>query len=90
MVVVSAYQQMRNQKEPVLSELGEDNFDSAFSFFKPGKLHMPLSCSDSQVDIANLVSTLQSFKGPQMPPKNSPSRILTRPLGFFPQLCSQS
>ncbi|KAH8771592.1 hypothetical protein F5882DRAFT_452398 [Hyaloscypha sp. PMI_1271] len=35
MVVVSAYQQMRNQKEPVLSELGEDNFDSAFSFFKP-------------------------------------------------------
>ncbi|KAF3770026.1 hypothetical protein M406DRAFT_335784 [Cryphonectria parasitica EP155] len=35
MVVISAYQQMRNQKEPVLSELGEDNFDRAFSFFKP-------------------------------------------------------
>lgn len=38
MVVISAYQQMRNQKEPVLSELGEDNFDRAFSFVKPGKV----------------------------------------------------
>jgi hypothetical protein len=43
MVVVSAYQQMRNQKEPVLSELGEDNFDSAFSFFKPGTFKCPSS-----------------------------------------------
>jgi hypothetical protein len=41
MVVVSAYQQMRNQKQPVLSELGEDNFDSAFSFFKPGTFNGP-------------------------------------------------
>ena len=37
MVVLSAYQQMRNQKQPVLSEVGEDNFDRAFKFLKPGE-----------------------------------------------------
>ncbi|KAE8148643.1 hypothetical protein BDV25DRAFT_131063 [Aspergillus avenaceus] len=34
-VVLSAYTQMCNQAEPVLSEVGEDNFDRAFNFFKP-------------------------------------------------------
>ncbi|KAL9047357.1 MAG: hypothetical protein Q9214_000041 [Letrouitia sp. 1 TL-2023] len=35
LVVLSTYKQMCNQKEPVLSEFGEDNFDRAFNFFKP-------------------------------------------------------
>ncbi|TVY84588.1 Flavine halogenase aclH [Lachnellula suecica] len=35
MVVLSAYQQMRNQEQPVLSDVGEDNFDRAFKFLKP-------------------------------------------------------
>ncbi|KAH8879034.1 radH flavin-dependent halogenase [Thozetella sp. PMI_491] len=34
-VVLSAYKQMRNQDAFVLSDFGEDNFDRAFSFFKP-------------------------------------------------------
>ena len=35
-VVLSAYKQMMNQSEPVLSDHDEDNFDRAFSFIKPG------------------------------------------------------
>ncbi|GMG07063.1 unnamed protein product [Aspergillus oryzae] len=34
-IVLSAYKQMSNQAEPVLSDDGEDNFDRAFNFFKP-------------------------------------------------------
>ncbi|RAQ52676.1 radH flavin-dependent halogenase [Aspergillus flavus] len=34
-IVLSAYKQMSNQAEPVLSDVGEDNFDRAFNFFKP-------------------------------------------------------
>lgn len=36
LVVLSAYQQMMHQEQPVLSDHNEDNFDRAFSFFKPG------------------------------------------------------
>lgn len=36
LVVLSAYKQMRNQDQSVLADFGEDNFDRAFSFFKPG------------------------------------------------------
>ncbi|RDW81828.1 aromatic-ring hydroxylase-like protein [Coleophoma cylindrospora] len=35
LVVLSAYEQMCNQGEQVLSDFGEDNFDRAFNFFKP-------------------------------------------------------
>ncbi|KAF6842711.1 hypothetical protein CMUS01_02839 [Colletotrichum musicola] len=35
LVVLSAYKQMRFQGEPVLSDFDEDNFDRAFSFFRP-------------------------------------------------------
>ncbi|KAK8137274.1 FAD/NAD(P)-binding domain-containing protein [Apiospora sp. TS-2023a] len=35
LVVLSAYQQIRHQEEPVLSDFDEDNFDRAFSFFRP-------------------------------------------------------
>jgi len=34
-VVLSAYKQIRNQTEPVLSDFDEDNFDRAFSIFRP-------------------------------------------------------
>lgn len=37
LVVLSAYKQMCNQTEAVLSDFGEDNFDRAFNFFKPSK-----------------------------------------------------
>jgi flavin-dependent dehydrogenase len=40
LVVLSAYKQMMHQDEPVLSDLNEDNFDRAFSFFRPGELVM--------------------------------------------------
>lgn len=42
LVVLSAYKQMCNQGEPILSDFGEDNFDRAFNFFKPSKFE--LSC----------------------------------------------
>jgi flavine halogenase len=38
LVVLSAYKQMQNQNTHVLSDFGEDNFDRAFDFFKPGTL----------------------------------------------------
>ena len=37
MVVMGAYKQMRAQSEPVLSDIGEDNFDRAFDFLRPGE-----------------------------------------------------
>jgi hypothetical protein len=35
-VVLSAYKQMRAQSKNVLCDIGEDNFDKAFSFLRPG------------------------------------------------------
>lgn len=43
LVVLSAYKQMMHQDEPVLSDLNEDNFDRAFSFFKPGESSFPVT-----------------------------------------------
>lgn len=37
LVVLSAYKQIRNQDDPVLSDFDEDNFDRAFSLFRPSK-----------------------------------------------------
>lgn len=37
LVVLSAYKQIRHQDEPVLSDFSEDNFDRAFSFFRPSE-----------------------------------------------------
>ncbi|KAE8420869.1 hypothetical protein BDV36DRAFT_281104 [Aspergillus pseudocaelatus] len=37
-VVLSAYKQMCNQSEPVLSDVGEDNFKRAFNSFKPNPI----------------------------------------------------
>ena len=37
LVVLSAYKQMMHQDEPILSDFNEDNFDRAFSFFRPGR-----------------------------------------------------
>jgi flavine halogenase len=34
-VVLSAYQQIRKQTKPILSEEIEDNFDRAFDYFRP-------------------------------------------------------
>lgn len=55
LVVLSAYKQMMHQDEPVLSDCNEDNFDRAFSFFKPGRssqrhtrLHANFDFSDSR------------------------------------------
>ena len=39
-VVLSAYKQMRSQSTDVLSDVGEDNFDKAFSFLRPGTLSL--------------------------------------------------
>jgi flavin-dependent dehydrogenase len=41
-VVLGAYKQMRNQKEYILSDFGENNFDRAFKFFGPGAF-LPIS-----------------------------------------------
>ncbi len=38
-VVLSAYKQIRAQSENVLSDVGEDNFDRAFNFLRPGIYH---------------------------------------------------
>jgi len=43
LVVLSAYKQMTHQDEAVLSDYNEDNFDRAFSFFKPGRSPHKLS-----------------------------------------------
>lgn len=39
-VVLGAYKQMRSQSTDVLSDVGEDNFDKAFSFLRPGTLSL--------------------------------------------------
>ncbi len=38
LVVMSAYQQIRNQTRPVLADVDEDNFDRAFGIWRPGEL----------------------------------------------------
>lgn len=38
-VVLGAYRQMRQQDQPILSDVNEDNFDGAFAMFKPGMFH---------------------------------------------------
>jgi flavine halogenase len=38
-VVLSAYKQIRAQSKDVLCDVGEDNFDKAFSFLRPGTIH---------------------------------------------------
>ena len=35
--VLSAYKQIKSQRDNVLSDIGEDNFDRAFKFFRPSK-----------------------------------------------------
>ena len=37
LVVLSAYRQIRHQDESVLADINEDNFDRAFSLFRPSK-----------------------------------------------------
>lgn len=37
LVVMSGYQQIRNQKQAVLADVDEDNFDRAFDILRPGK-----------------------------------------------------
>lgn len=39
LVVLSAYKQMQQQSRPVLADIDEDNFDKAFSLFRPGMQH---------------------------------------------------
>lgn len=42
LVVTSAYAQITGQERPVLNECDEENFDRAFSFFRPSKCQFPL------------------------------------------------
>ncbi|KAH8195389.1 hypothetical protein TruAng_010446 [Truncatella angustata] len=69
LVVLGTYQQMRNQEAPVLSEVGEDNFDRAFKFFQP----VIQGTSDStdkftQADLTKTVSFLTAALTPVMRP----------------------
>lgn len=36
LVVLGVYKQIRNQAIPVMSDVGEDNFDKAFESLRPG------------------------------------------------------
>ncbi|KAJ8495116.1 hypothetical protein ONZ45_g12997 [Pleurotus djamor] len=54
-VVLGAYRQMRQQKQPILSDINEDNFDSAFALFRPviaGMADASDKLDDGQVDKA--------------------------------------
>ncbi|KAI4591850.1 hypothetical protein KJ359_012169 [Pestalotiopsis sp. 9143b] len=69
LVVLGTYQQMRNQEAPVLSDVGEDNFDRAFKFFQP----VIQGTSDStgkftQADLTKTVSFLTTALTPVMRP----------------------
>jgi hypothetical protein len=57
-VVLSAYKQMRAQSKDVLCDIGEDNFDKAFSFLRPGMSHIYKHTSSSH-------RFMQSYKGTQ-------------------------
>jgi len=48
-VVLSAYKQILNQQDYVLSDFGENNFDRTFNFFKPSRFisNKKLSTQDS-------------------------------------------
>ena len=58
-VVLSAYKQMRAQSKNVLCDIGEDNFDKAFSFLRPGTNRISNQASPSHPFI-------QSYKGTQI------------------------
>ncbi|KAK7994017.1 hypothetical protein PG989_007398 [Apiospora arundinis] len=58
LVVLSAYQQIRNQEEPVLSDFDEDNFDRAFSFFRP-IIQGTADAASSKLTQAELNKTLE-------------------------------
>ena len=95
MVVLSAYQQMRNQKQPVLSEVGEDNFDRAFRFLKPGKqaTYPTLQCSlfrnlvctfvSSEDRNSNSYSTLAVIQGHADATKTFSQDELDKTIGFL-------
>ena len=53
LVVLSAYKQMMHQDEPVLSDFNEDNFDRAFSFFKPGLSSHPKGITRCKANFPN-------------------------------------
>ena len=58
LVVLGAYKQMQHQKEPVLSDFNEDNFDRAFSFFKPSEFYYLTKQCDSGTS-SNFYSVIQ-------------------------------
>ena len=79
LVVLSAYKQMRNQDEPVLADFNEDNFDRAFSFFKPSMFSIPLKFAAPLWVQRGLTSESTLFSHPRNGRRNQqalPSRIL--------------
>ena len=83
LVVTSAYRQIRNQKEFILSDIGADNIDEAFDFFRPGK---PLLLSFFSICVRSdrLLMVIQSSKGrrtqlTRYPMRNLPRRLISAP-----------
>ena len=58
-VVLSAYKQMRAQSKDVLCDIGEDNFDKAFSFLRPGMSRIYYQTTSPSHP------SVQSYKGTQ-------------------------
>ncbi|CAG8979384.1 hypothetical protein HYALB_00010270 [Hymenoscyphus albidus] len=72
-VVLSAYKQMRNQGQSVLADYGEDDFDRAFSFFRP--VIQGTTDATSKITQAEFSKTIEflnkAFKPVFDPPINS-------------------
>jgi len=65
-VVLSAYKQMRAQSKNVLCDVGEDNFDKAFYFLRPGIDHTLLYISPTHYAFLRLVIQGNADLGPRL------------------------
>jgi hypothetical protein len=65
-VVLSAYKQIRAQSEDVLSGVGEDNFDKAFNFLRPGIYHAQRHISPTHRTFFVLVIQGNADLGPRL------------------------
>ncbi|KAL8830192.1 MAG: hypothetical protein Q9170_005838 [Blastenia crenularia] len=77
LVVLSAYRQIRSQDEAVLSDVGEDNMDHAFSRFRPSRIPSLSFPSISDPTYAKPAS--MSSKAPPTSPTASPKTSSRKP-----------
>jgi hypothetical protein len=64
-VVLGTYKQIRSQSANVLSDVGEDNFDKAFNFLRPGIIHTHKHASPADCLFTSVIQGSADF-GPRL------------------------